>query len=195
MTKIGSSVYDLRVVVHWDSVTGSASLSREKVDGWWWHGVDESQRPDFKYEDEQLASDTHIRNVAAMMMVRIGGLQECEQPHGSLTNNPGLELNQRIRTEERLCREPSTESEGNQFQQDLAKAKAISRKETPGCLSAEELIQLGRETAARLGISCNKPNLPLENNSFIPMDGDCIFSCCCHANDPTLKGKHLKNEA
>ena len=197
MINVGSSVYDPRVVVHWDSVPGSASLSREKVDGWWWLGVDESQGPDFKYDCEQLASDAHIINVAALIMVRIGrsGLQECEQPHGSLTNNPGLELNQRIRTEERLCREPSTESEGNQFQQDLAKAKAISRKETPGCLCAEEVIRLGREAAVRLGILCNKPNLPLENNCFIPMDGDCIFSCCCHANDPSLRGKHLKNEA
>ena len=194
MTNFGSSVYDLRVVVHWDSLKGCASVSREKIDGWWWHGVDESQRPDFKYDAEQLASDVHVTDVTAMMMVRID-LKESDHLQSSRTNNTGQEVNDRNHVEERISRKPATVSAEEQFQQDLAKAQAISRKETPGCLGAEEVIRLGRETAARMGISCNKPNLPLENSCFIPMDGDCIFSCCCHANDPSLRGERLKNGA
>ena len=82
-----------------------------------------------------------------------------------------------------------------QFQQDLAKAQAISRLETPGCLPAEEVIKLGVRAAAKQGILCRRPNLPMEGNSFIPMDGNCTFSSCCHANDPTLRGEHLKHAA
>ena len=77
----------------------------------------------------------------------------------------------------------------------MARAQAISRVETPGCLRAEQVIQLGIRAAAKLGILCRRPNLPLVGNSFIPMDGNCIQSCCCHANDPTLRGESLKHEA
>ena len=203
VSNFGASRYMLKSVVHWDPDMRSASVSREKMDGWWWHGVDESQRPDFKYDIDQLAPDADIRDVSVMMMVRIGGesgLQEREQPQGAWTNNAGQEMNERRYVEESTNAhvrngEPTPDSAEVQYQKDLARAQAISRKETPGCLEAEEVIRLGREAAARLGISCNKPNLPLENNCFIPMDGDCIFSCCCHANDPTLRGQHLKNGA
>ena len=188
------SSYDLKIVLHWDSMPGCASVSRKKTDGWWWHGVDESQRPDFKYDCEQLASDVHVTDLTAMIMVRID-LDERDQPQSSWTNNNGQKVNVRNNVEERISREPATVSAAEQFQQDLAKAQAISREETPGCLGAEEVVQLGREAAAKMGILCNKPNLPLENNCFIPMDGDCIFSCCCHANDPNLRGEHLKNGA
>ena len=202
VTKFGFSSYDLKVILHWNSFLGCASLSREKMDGWWWHGVDQSQSPDFKYDVDQLASDVHVRDVAAMMMVR-SGLQESEELQGSLQNNNGQEKNEKRDLEEwRIAglqqivnREQTTVSTDLQYQQDLAKAQAISRMETPNCLGAEDVIRLGREAAARLGILCDKPNLPLKNNCFIPMDGDCIFSCCCHANDPTLRGEHLKNEA
>ena len=122
-------------------------------------------------------------------------MEESDQLQGSWTDNNRQKVNDRNHVEERISRDPATVSVEDQFQQDLVRAQAISRKETPGCLGAVEVIQLGKEAAASLGISCNKPNLPLEKNSFIPMDGDCIFSCCCHANDPTLRGQHLKNEA
>ena len=79
-----------------------------------------------------------------------------------------------------------------QYQRDMAKAQAISRKETPGCLSAEEVIRLGIRTAAAHGILCRRPNLPLDGNSFAPMDGNCIFTCFCHSNDPSLSGPNLE---
>ena len=82
-----------------------------------------------------------------------------------------------------------------QFQQDMATAQARSREETPGCLPAREVIQLGIGGAAKLGILCRPPNLPLVHNSFVPMDGNCIQSSCCHANDPTLSGEPLKQAA
>ena len=83
----------------------------------------------------------------------------------------------------------------DQFQRDMARAQAISREETPACLPAEQVIQLGIRAAAKLGIECRRPNLPLVGSSFIPMDGNCIQSCCCHANDPALRGESLKHEA
>ena len=81
-------------------------------------------------------------------------------------------------------REPSLVNADVQYQRDIARAQAISREETPGCLPAEQVIQLGIRAAARLGILCRRPNLPLVRNSFIPMDGNCIQSCCCHATIP-----------
>ena len=77
-TKYGSSRYKVKAVVHWDSDNKSASVSREKEDGWWWHGVDNGQFPDFKYSSEQLQSAVHLRDVAVMMMVRMG--ENCDQP-------------------------------------------------------------------------------------------------------------------
>ena len=71
-TKYGSSRYMVKTVVHWINDKGSASVSREKKDGWWWHGVDNSQGPDFSYNAEQISSSAHLRDVAVMMMVRMG---------------------------------------------------------------------------------------------------------------------------
>ena len=89
-TKYGSSRYMVKSVVHWDSEKRSASVSREKKEGWWWHGVDNSQEPDFKYTDEQLHSAGYLRGVVVMMMVRMGEknyYQETEQQHPNLNFN------------------------------------------------------------------------------------------------------------
>ena len=79
-----------------------------------------------------------------------------------------------------------------QFQQEMARAQEISRKETPDCLTAEQAIRLGIRVAARLGILCRRPELPLDGNSFVPMDGNCIFSCFIHALYPKLRGEEFK---
>ena len=101
----------------------------------------------------------------------------------------------RMEATRRRDSEQSSVNPDIQFQRDFAKAQAISLLETPGCLPAEQVIKLGIRAAAGLGILCRRPNLPLEDNSFVPMDGNCTFSSCCHANDPTLRGKHLKHAA
>ena len=83
-TKFGSSRYKVKTIVHWDNCKSSASVSREKEDGWWWHGVVDSQGPDFGYTAEDMHSFAHLRDVAVMMMVRIGGqsdYQETEEEH------------------------------------------------------------------------------------------------------------------
>ena len=101
----------------------------------------------------------------------------------------------RIEATRRRDSEQSSINPDVQFQRDFAKAQAISRLETPGCLPAQQVIKLGIRAAAGLGILCRRPNLPLQGNSFIPMDGNCTFSSCCHAKDPTLRGEHLKHAA
>ena len=78
-----------------------------------------------------------------------------------------------------------------EFQQTMEKAKAISRSETPGCLNVKDLIPLGIRHAASLGILCRWPSLPINGNSIIPMNGNCIFTCFVHANNPTLRGEIL----
>ena len=78
-----------------------------------------------------------------------------------------------------------------EFQQAMEKAKAISRSETPGCLHVKDLIPLGIRHAASLGILCRWPSLPINGNYIIPMDGNCIFTCFIHANNPTLRGAVL----
>ena len=94
--------------------------------------------------------------------------------------------------EKTRSKEPSLVNADIQFQRDMAKAQAVSRKETPGCLTAMQAIRLGIRVAARLGILCRKPDLPLDGNSFVPMDGNCIFSCFIHALFPTLRGAEFK---
>ena len=83
----------------------------------------------------------------------------------------------------------------NQFQRDMETAQTRSRAETPDCLPAEQVIQLGIGAAGNMGIFCTRPDLPLAGNSFVPMDGNCIQSSCCHSNDPTLNGEPLKHAA
>ena len=78
-TKYGSSRYMVKTVVHWDSDKASASVSRELKEGWCWHGVDNSQGPDFSYNAEQIRSGAHLREVAVMMMVRMGGASDCQE--------------------------------------------------------------------------------------------------------------------
>ena len=68
--KFGGSVYELKVVVHWDR--GCASVSRKMGDIWHWHGVDESQSTDFEYSAVHVRSSAHLQNVSVMMMVRRG---------------------------------------------------------------------------------------------------------------------------
>ena len=91
-TKYGSSRYKVMTVVHWVHSKGSASVSREKEEGWWWHGVDDSQGPDLKYTAEQLHSSAHLRDVVVMMMVRMAeesDCQETEQQQANLTKDQG----------------------------------------------------------------------------------------------------------
>ena len=90
--KYGSSRYKVKTVVHWESSKRSASVSREKEDGWWWHGVVDSQGPDFRYNANQMHSSAHLREVAVMMMVRMGEVsdhQEAEQEHANLDDDQG----------------------------------------------------------------------------------------------------------
>ena len=79
-----------------------------------------------------------------------------------------------------------------EFQQTMEKAKAISRSEMPGCLHVTKLIPLGIRHAASLGILCRWSSLPINGNSMIPMNGNCIFTCFVHANNPSLRGAILE---
>ena len=76
--------------------------------------------------------------------------------------------------------------------QTMEKVKAISRSETPGCLPVKELIRLGIRHAASLGISCRWPRLPINGNTIVPLNGNCIFTCFVHANNPALRGANLE---
>ena len=79
-----------------------------------------------------------------------------------------------------------------QYQQIVERVKALSRAETPDCLNVKDLIPLGIRYATSLGISCRWPSLPIVGNSIVPMNGDCIFTCFIHANNPTLRGLILQ---
>ena len=65
-----SSRYRVMAVVQWDTITGKASVSREREDGWWWHGVDRGQAPSFKYTAEQVAASRHFQDAAVLMAIR-----------------------------------------------------------------------------------------------------------------------------
>ena len=78
VSNYGASLYMVKSVVQWDASRRCASVSRETEEGWWWHGVDESQAPDFKYSTEQMRSSAYLSNVTVLMMVRMG--ERCDQP-------------------------------------------------------------------------------------------------------------------
>ena len=101
-TKYGSSRYMVKTIVHWVANKGSASVSREAEDGWCWHGVDSSQGPDYSYNSEQISSGAHLRDVAVMMMVRMGEQSNCQETKQQQAN---LKEDQTERKEE--------EEEGN----------------------------------------------------------------------------------
>ena len=67
-----NSVYRVMTVVSWDTQSRRASVSRERPDGWWWHGVDEGQAPSHKYSAEQVQAFRHLQDVSVMMSVRVG---------------------------------------------------------------------------------------------------------------------------
>ena len=116
-----------------------------------------------------------------------------EDGKGGKGNSVDASLRRRSGRERIASRGPLLSS--SIFQRDMATATAKSREETPGCLRAEEVIRLGIRTASSHGILCTPPNLPLVGNSFAPMNGDCIFTCFCHINDPNLSGLSLKQAA
>ena len=90
--KFGASVYELKVVVHWDS--GCASVSRKMGGVWHWHGVDESQAPDLEYSAAQMRSSAHLQNVSVMMMVRRG--DDLQQRESNVNGNSGRNINEEI---------------------------------------------------------------------------------------------------
>ena len=74
-----NSRYRLMAVVHWDIKARKSAVSREKEDGWWWHGVDMGQAQSFKYSPSQVQAWRHLQDACVLMLVRV----DDEQPHNS----------------------------------------------------------------------------------------------------------------
>ena len=105
------------------------------------------------------------------------------------SKTPGKQHSQVATTNQNLLCENAVEVE---FQQNMERAKAISRSETADCLHVTKLIPLGIKYAGSLGILCRWPRLPIDGNSIIPMNGNCVFTCFVHANNPMLRGASLE---
>ena len=90
--KFGGSVYELKVVIQWDG--GCASVSRKMGDAWHWHGVDESQTPDFQYSAAQMRSSAHLQNVSVMMMVRRGEEDDLQRCESNVNGYNGRDMNE-----------------------------------------------------------------------------------------------------
>ena len=73
----GRSSYSVKTVMHWDSKELRSSVSTEKKDGWYWHGVDEGQVEEQKYTNSQLDDFLNFNRVAALFLVRTGSSEEC----------------------------------------------------------------------------------------------------------------------
>ena len=72
-----NSRYRVMAVVQWDIKNRKASVSREREDGWWWHGVDRGQAQSFKFSAAQVAASRHFLDAAVLMAVRTS--EECHQ--------------------------------------------------------------------------------------------------------------------
>ena len=68
---LSNSVYRIVTVVNWDKLKRQASVSREKSDGWWFHGVDEGQAKSNKYSDAQVKARRHLQDVSVLMGIRV----------------------------------------------------------------------------------------------------------------------------
>ena len=74
-----NSVYRVMTVVNWDSLKRQASVSREKPDGWWFHGVEEGQAQSHKYTDTQVKENRHLQEVSVLFGVRVGAIREQDE--------------------------------------------------------------------------------------------------------------------
>ena len=75
--QFSKSKYRVKAITHWDNERRMAAVSREKLDGtWWWHGVEKSQAPEYKFTDEQLEAGLHLKDVAVLFGVRIDSEEE-----------------------------------------------------------------------------------------------------------------------
>ena len=73
----GHSRYTVKTVIHWDSKELRSSVSTERRDGWYWHGVDLGQAEGEKYGKSELDAFRNFNKVAALMLVRTGSSGEC----------------------------------------------------------------------------------------------------------------------
>ena len=121
--RFGGSIYELKVVIHWDG--GCASVSRKMGDVWHWHGVDESQSPDFEYSTVQMRSSAHLQNVSVMMMVRRGERVDLQPRESSAVSNQYEELSRSKRGDRE-----ETAVYANKHEHSLAQEK---RQGEPNC--------------------------------------------------------------
>ena len=82
-----NSRYRLMAVVHWDIQARKSAVSREKEDGWWWHGVDVGQAQSFKYSPSQVQAWRHLQDACVLMMVRV----DDDQTHNTDPEEDGIE--------------------------------------------------------------------------------------------------------
>ena len=104
--RFGGSIYELKVVIHWDG--GWASVSRKMGDVWHWHGVDESQPPDFEYSAAETRSSAHLKNVSVMMMVRRGEKVDLQPLKSSSVSNQNEEMSRSKRGDREKTAEETT---------------------------------------------------------------------------------------
>ena len=72
---------------------------------------------------------------------------------------------------------------------EIERAKVISRKENWKCLDQQQMVDRGLEAARDLGLTC------YAHQTFIPMDGRCLWSGIARSRNPSLTGDDLKTEA
>ena len=72
---------------------------------------------------------------------------------------------------------------------EIERAKVISRKVNWKCLDQQQMVDRGLEAARDLGLTC------YAHQTFIPMDGRCLWSTIARSRNPSLTGKDLIREA
>ena len=218
--KFSKSLYSVKAVTHWHEERKVAAVSREKNDGsWWWHGVVKSQALEYKYTEDQLHTFSHFKDVVVLFAVRSGSAHKEEQAHekgemsqsSAESNSSDLIHNTQKGQESKTGSDGgmssiTNEVEGDQHGKDksaeegnssddeatkamIERAKIVSRQVNWNCLSQADMVKRGLEAAADLDLNCIAPE------SFIPMDGRCLWSCIARSRNPSLTGDDLAREA
>ena len=223
--QFSQSCYAVKAVSHWQKERKVGAVSREKSDGsWWFHGVVKGQPADFQYTEAQMESGVHFQDAAVLFAVRLDPVEEefgeevaeeesDETEHleqmevanehldaptrneGKAANNNEMAMtnkNIKISIEaggDQHYGQGQVESDDEATKAMIERAKVISRKVNWKCLDQQQMVDRGLDAARDLGLTC------YAHQTFIPMDGRCLWSTIARSRNPSLTGNDLAREA
>ena len=202
----GWSTYTVKTVVHWDRERKRSSVSAKRDDGWYLirisYGVGEEEE---KYNEGELLMSLHFHDVAVLMAVRTGSIGDINKSNDDTVSREDQDISKMsanfedmdISGRKSVSEEPEVidietiDDQNDPFSDDdemMKRAKLESLKTLRPNYQAQ-MVTAGIEAMAKYGVLCSDPLI------YIPMDGNCLFSCYARSMNLSLTGKDLHKEA